>query len=111
MGEVMLEKLRALESSPIVGDVRGKGLLIGVEFVADKTTRIPFDPAKKVTAMVVEAALERGILVMPGAPGMVDGVAGDHIAISPPFTITEDQVDEVVRVLKESVDEVANRVS
>ena len=111
MGEVMLEKLRALESSPIVGDVRGKGLLIGVEFVADKTTRIPFDPAKKVTAMVVEAALERGILVMPGAPGMVDGVAGDQIAISPPFTITEDQVDEVVRVLKESVDEVANRVS
>ena len=52
-------------------------------------------------------AFDMGVLLMPGAPGLIDGVAGDHIAISPPFTINESEVDEIVRVVKESIGQVA----
>ena len=106
-GELMLEKLLELQDSPIVGEVRGKGLLCGVEFVADKEARTPFDLSKGVTAAVVNRMFEKGVLVMPGAPGLIDGVAGDHIAISPPFTISEVEVVKVVEVLREVIREVA----
>ena len=105
-GELLLEKLKPLEELPMVGEVRGKGLLIGIEFVADKATRATFDPNQGVTSMVVDQAFERGVLVMPGAPGMVDGARGDHIAISPPFTVNEDEVNRVAEVLRESIGQV-----
>ena len=110
MGELMLEKLKPLEEVPIVGEVRGKGLLIGIEFVADQTTRAPFDVAQGVTAMMVDSIFDTGVLVRPGAPGLIDGVEGDHIAISPPFTIDEAQVQQVVDVVKKSIVEVATRL-
>ncbi len=107
MGELMLEKLYDLQHLPIVGEIRGKGLLIGVEFVADKKQRAPFPASKHVTTMVVNSAFDRGLLVMPGAPGIIDGVNGDHIAISPPFTINESEILWAVEVLKDSIDETA----
>jgi adenosylmethionine-8-amino-7-oxononanoate aminotransferase len=107
MGERMLEKLKPLKGNPIVGAVRGMGLLTGVEFVADKETRAPFPVEQGVTAAIVEGVMARKVLIMPGAPGLVDGVAGDHVAISPPFTVSEEQVDETVRVVIEAVDETA----
>ncbi|MCZ6678055.1 MAG: aminotransferase class III-fold pyridoxal phosphate-dependent enzyme [Candidatus Poribacteria bacterium] len=110
MGDLMLEKLAPLQELPIVAEVRGKGLLIGVEFVADKEKRTPFDPSKGVTSMAVDLAFESGVLVMPGAPGLVDGVAGDHIAISPPFTVTESEVLEIVDVLTDTIAELSNRL-
>lgn len=110
MGELMLARLKPLEELPIVGEVRGKGLLIGIEFVADKESHAPFDPGLGITARVVDKAFEQGVLVMPGAPGLVDGVAGDHIAISPPFTVTEDQVQQVVDVLAASIHTVAGEL-
>ena len=110
MGALMLEQLMSLQELPFVAEVRGKGLLIGIEFVADKEKRTPFDPSKGLTSMVVNRAFEKGVLVMPGAPGLVDGVAGDHIAISPPFTVTESEVLEIVDVLKETVEEVSMRL-
>ena len=57
----MLEKLTPLQEVPIVGEVRGKGLLIGIEFVADKEKRTPFHPSKNVTSMVVDLAFEKGV--------------------------------------------------
>ena len=110
MGDLMLEKLRPLHDIPIVGDIRGKGLLTGIEFVADKEKRTPFDSEQGVTSMVVNLAFEKGVLVMPGAPGLVDGVAGDHIAISPPFTITESEVLQTVDVLKETIEAVSKQL-
>ena len=107
----MLEKLMPLQDLPIVGGIRGKGLLTGIEFVADKSTRAPFDLSKGVTARIVDLALEKGVLVMPGAPGLVDGVEGDHIAISPPFTITESEVQHVVDVISETIVEVSAQLS
>jgi adenosylmethionine-8-amino-7-oxononanoate aminotransferase len=110
MGEWMLARLKSFEQMPIVGEVRGKGLLLGIEFVADKATRRPFDPSLGVTARVVDKAFERGLLIMPGAPGLINGVAGDHIAISPPFTINEAQAQQVVDVLAASIHDVADEV-
>ncbi len=105
-GKLMLEKLKSLEELPIVGEVRGKGLLIGIEFVADKVTRATFDPSLGVTSRVVDQAFERGVLVMPGAPGLVDGARGDHIALSPPFTVTESEVQQIAEVLTNSIEQV-----
>jgi adenosylmethionine-8-amino-7-oxononanoate aminotransferase len=110
MGERMLEKLKPLEDLPNVGEVRGKGLLLGVEFVADKATRAPFDPALGLTNKIVNGAFDKGILIMAGAPGLVDGVSGDHIAISPPFTITESEVDHVVDVTAQCIEEACSQM-
>ena len=108
MGNMMLEKLKPLKALPIVGDVRGKGLMIGLEFVADKQQRTPFDAEKDVTSLIVNQAFDKGVLVMPGAPGLIDGIAGDHIAISPPYTISESEIDEIVQVLKETIEQISN---
>ena len=99
MGKLMMQQLQPLQEMPIVGEIRGKGLLIGIEFVADKTTRAPFDPALGITNRIVDHAFDHGVLIMPGAPGLINGVAGDHIAISPPFTVTEAEVQTTVDVL------------
>ena len=106
MGEVMLEQLRELAELSMVRTVRGKGLLCGVEFAADKERGTPFEPSLGVTGRVVQEAFDRGVLIMPGAPGPLDGVYGDHVAISPPYTVTEDEVGRIVRVLKEAVESV-----
>jgi adenosylmethionine-8-amino-7-oxononanoate aminotransferase len=107
MGDLMLDKLQPLLDNPMVGAVRGKGLLTGVEFVADKDSREPFPADRGVTAVVVDRVFDRGVLIMPGAPGLVDGVAGDHIAISPPFTVSEEQVETTVQAITEAVEETA----
>lgn len=112
MGDLMLEKLLPLQELPIVAEVRGKGLLIGVEFVADKNTRAPFDPSLGITNRIVEGVFDRGVAIMPGAPGLIDGVEGDHIAISPPFTISSEEVvisvDAVISTVRELSAELAS---
>ena len=59
------------------------------------------------TARVVDRAFAQGVLIMPGAPGMIEGVAGDHIAISPPFTVSEDEVQRIVDVLTDVISRLA----
>jgi adenosylmethionine-8-amino-7-oxononanoate aminotransferase len=98
-----LEKLRDAKS---VGDVRGIGLLWAVEFVADKTTKRPFDPGRNFAGQVATAAVNRGILVYP-MQGCVDGTAGDHVLIAPPAIITSDQIEWSVQQLGEAIEEVA----
>lgn len=105
MGRVLLARLRGLGALPIVGDVRGRGLLLGVEFVADRDTRAPFPRAARIAERVVAAALAHGLIVLPGT-GAADGIAGDHIALAPPFTVTEEEADRIVRTLEEAVREV-----
>ena len=106
MGDVMLEQLKVLEELAIVSTVRGKGLLCGIEFTADKAQGTAFDPALNVTGRIVKEAFDRGVLIMPGAPGPLDGVNGDHVALSPPFTITAEEISRITRVLKEAVESV-----
>jgi adenosylmethionine-8-amino-7-oxononanoate aminotransferase len=110
IGRLLLQQLDALKRFPIVGDVRGIGLLQGVEFVADQATKRPFPPEAGVTHRIVEAALAEGVMVVGGMSGMIDGVAGDHIQISPPYIFTEANVEQLVRALEAAVQKVMREV-
>ena len=91
---------------PIVGEVRGKGLLIGIEFVADKLTRATFDPKQGVTSMVVDRAFERGVAGNARSSGSGGGSQGGPHRHKPPFTVSEGEVNQVADVLRESISQV-----
>jgi len=103
-GEHLLASLATrLADQRAVGEVRGRGLLVGVELVADRETRAPFPRAARVKERVVAAARERGVLVYSGT-GNADGVDGDTILLGPPFVVTDDQLDRIVDVVGEAID-------
>ncbi len=85
-----------------IGDIRGKGFMWGVEFVADRDTKEPFDSQMNFAQRVADEAFRRGVIVYPGS-GCVDGVSGDLIMIGPPFSIQADQIGEIVSVIKKSI--------
>jgi len=89
----------------IVGDVRGLGLLAGIEFVADRASRQPFPEKAGITRRVTQGALERDVLILPGVPGANYGRGGDHVQLSPPYVITRAQIDLVVDVLDTTLSE------
>jgi adenosylmethionine-8-amino-7-oxononanoate aminotransferase len=102
-GELLGAKLQSgLGELPCVGDIRGIGLMWGVEFVADRATKTPFPPERHFAQRIADTAFEQGLILYPGH-GSVDGVAGDHVMIAPPFVITEDQMDELVALLAKAV--------
>lgn len=102
-GKALGEKLSAaLGDLSCVGDVRGIGLMWGVEFVSDRATKVPFPRAARFAHRVADAAFDNGLIVYP-CTGCADGVAGDLVMVAPPFIITEAQMDEVVRLLREAV--------
>jgi adenosylmethionine-8-amino-7-oxononanoate aminotransferase len=106
-GERLLAALRAaLGDHPAIGDIRGRGLLLGVELVGDRETRAPFPRAERVTERVVAAARERGVLVYSGT-GSANGTDGDVIVLGPPFVITDEEMDRVVAVLTEAIEVIA----
>ncbi len=110
IGRLLLQRLETLKRFPIVGDVRGTGLILGVEFVADQATKRPFPPSAGVTSRIVDATLEEGVVVVPGMSGMIDGVAGDHIQISPPYIFTEANVEQLVGALEKAIQHVMREV-
>jgi len=87
-----------------VGDIRGRGLFRGIELVADRATKAPFDPALKLHARVKAAAFARGLGCYP-AGGTVDGVQGDHILLAPPYIIAPDEIDIAVDRLGGAIDD------
>jgi len=102
-GELLLRGLEELRASrPSVGDVRGLGLMCGVEFVRDKGTKEPFPPEFKVSERIMDACMERGLIVFPGH-GTVDGVAGDHLLLGPPLVITASQILDLLTILKDAI--------
>ena len=85
----------ALDGCPAVGDVRGLGLMVGVELVRDRETKEPFPRAERVTERVVAAARDAGLLLYSSA-GHVDGTNGDLLMLGPPFVITDDEAATLV---------------
>ena len=86
-----------------VGDIRGRGLFQGVELVADRATKAPFDPALKLHARLKREAMARGLMVYPMG-GTIDGRAGDHVLIAPPFIVEAGDVDTIVERLGEALE-------
>lgn len=99
MGARLHEKLAALRELPAVGDVRGLGLLAGVEFVADKASRAPFPRSLRFAELFTRKAQDAGLLVWPNV-GNADGESGDLAMLAPPFVVSEDELDELVARFK-----------
>ncbi|SHG94314.1 hypothetical protein SAMN05444003_1652 [Cognatiyoonia sediminum] len=87
---------------PHVGDIRGRGMFRGLEFVADRDTKAPFDPEKQLAARLKRKAMENGLICYPMS-GTIDGQYGDHVLLAPPFIATELQLDELVDKLSKSL--------
>ncbi len=104
MGTVLNAQLQAaFGQHNHVGDIRGRGLFQAIELVADRDTKAPFDPSRKLHAKIKSEAMARGLMVYPMG-GTIDGVRGDHVLLAPPFIVTEADLAEITGRLAEAVD-------
>src|SRR5258706_103641 len=97
--------LSPLQSHPPIGDFRGLGLLLGVEFVKDKATREPFPQSESIAEKIRQACLEESVLTYP-TQGCFDGVRGDHILLAPPFTISPEESELIALALQSALEKV-----
>jgi adenosylmethionine-8-amino-7-oxononanoate aminotransferase len=103
IGELFQRRLGELLDHPNVGDVRGRGLLAGIELVEERESRRPFDRSLRIAETVTEAAQAVGLVVWPNS-GQADGTNGDLVLVAPPFIITEDEISELVHLLRIALD-------
>jgi 4-aminobutyrate--pyruvate transaminase len=99
LGPVLQSALGELKTHPLVGDVRGAGLILGMELMQDGKRRIPFDSALKVGARVDDAAARHGLILR---------VIGDRLVFAPPLVIEADEICEIGRRLRRALDDVAD---
>ena len=100
LGQGLQERLQAaFGHHPFVGDLRGRGLFRGIELVADRATKAPFDPALKLHAHIRREAMARGLMVYPMG-GTIDGRLGDHVLLAPPFIVSDADLDRIVERLQ-----------
>lgn len=106
MGDYLAQALDAeFGQHPHVGDIRGRGMFRGLEFVANRETKEPFDPGDKLAPRLKAKAMENGLICYPMS-GTIDGRRGDHVLLAPPFICTEAQIDELVGKLSTSLNAV-----
>lgn len=106
MGAHLARRLgERFRNHPHIGDIRGRGLFIGVELVEDRSTRQSFDPKQKLHARIKKSAMANGLLVYPMG-GTIDGANGDHVLLAPPFICDLADIDAIVERLGEAVDQV-----
>ena len=104
-GRYLIDELRLrLGPHPHIGDIRGRGLLVGIELVADKESKAPFDPALKLHNRIKQAALRLGLICYPGG-GTVDGRAGDHVLLAPPYIVDRSAIDQIVDLLETAIND------
>ena len=108
-GNYLKEKLHRLYNLEIVGDIRGEGLLIGVEFVKDKKTKEPFPSEMNISKRIGELTLNAGVILYPGK-GSCDGFFGDHLLICPPLIINSSQCDKIVDVLESCIKKLQDEI-
>ncbi len=109
-GEYLLNQLYAFaQRHPIVGDVRGLGLMCGIELVSNTQTRTPFAPEQKVTVRLVEKAFSKGVMIY-AASGALEGHSGDAILLAPPLIVKKEEIDRIIEILDESVYELESEL-
>jgi len=106
-GEYLFRRLNELKEFSFVGDVRGKGLMAGIEFVKNKETKAPFSRKLKFTEKVIDKLFENGLSLYP-AKGFVNGIDGDAIMVAPPLIIEEEEIDEIINILKKVFGDIEN---
>lgn len=105
-GDYLEARLRAtFKDHPYVGDIRGRGLLWGVEFVEDRATQRPFAASRSLGWALSRAGLGHGVMMYPGM-GTMDGKSGDHLIFAPAYNITAAEIDEMVAGMAATVREV-----
>ncbi|WP_298825054.1 aspartate aminotransferase family protein [uncultured Piscinibacter sp.] len=103
-GQQLHDRLRtAFGEHPHVGDIRGRGLFWGVELVADRADKRPFDPSVRLHAAVRARAMAEGLMVYPMG-GTIDGRLGDHVLLAPPFIVSDDELEQIVGRLRRAID-------
>ena len=88
---------------PHIGDLRGRGLFHGIEIVADRETKAPFDPSRGIAGRIKKAAFAEGLVCYPMS-GTIDGKHGDHVMLAPPFIIEDAQLDELTDKLATAIE-------
>jgi len=109
-GAVLQRRLKSLQSLPAVGDVRGIGMLAGVEFVADKAAKTPFPRSARFAETFTRAARDVGLVVWPNV-GQADGENGDLVMIAPPFIISEAEIDSLVSLFQAALERTVAQTS
>ena len=110
-GEKLMAALQAqFGQHPHVGDIRGRGLFQGIELVADRDSKGPFDPSRKIAARIKSAAFEAGLICYPMS-GTIDGKTGDHVLLAPPFILEDGQIDELVSKLSGAIETAIHHAS
>jgi adenosylmethionine-8-amino-7-oxononanoate aminotransferase len=109
MGAVLHQRLEELRAFSSVGDIRGRGLLAGIEFVADRRTRRPYAPSERVAERFAAAALQQGLIVWPNSSQLEDG-SGDLVLLAPPYVIEREQIEEIVLALSRAMEEITQTV-
>lgn len=109
-GEQALVGLGALmEKHPIIGDVRGKGLMFGFELVKDQATKQPFEAKQHLSRMFEIAASKRGLVTYP-CTGSIEGVLGDMVLLAPPLVISESQINDVLNIIDDSLADIEKQL-
>jgi len=102
-GKYLLSALKAqFGQHPHIGDIRGRGLFMGLEFVADRETKEPFNPEANIAGKLKSAAMSKGLICYP-MQGTINGTCGDHVLLAPAYIITDAQIDELVEKLASAV--------
>ena len=105
-GGGLMQRLNArFGNHPNIGDIRGRGLLVAMELVADRETKAPFDPGLVMHQRTKADAFDRGLLIYPSG-GTIDGRSGDHVLLAPPYNVTDEELDTIVDLLAQTVDAV-----
>ncbi len=110
LGEMLQAELeKEFSQHPFIGDIRGRGLFRGIEFVRDKASKLTFEPGAKINSRFKQIAMQNGLICYPMG-GTIDGINGDHTLLAPPFIINESQIDEIITKLKITADAVFSKV-
>jgi adenosylmethionine-8-amino-7-oxononanoate aminotransferase len=104
MGTLLIDALAFFNSNSHVGDIRGKGLLVGIEFVRDKNKKTPFEREIQYVEKFISRALEKGLVLWPNV-GHADGLNGDLVLLAPPFVVNEEEISQIKAILGETLDE------
>ncbi len=103
-GEQLMAELKSrFDNHPHVGDIRGRGLFLGLELVKDRESKTPFDPALKLNALIKKVAFNQNHFICYPMGGTIDGKLGDHVLLTPPFIINENHIAEIVDKLESSI--------
>lgn len=108
LGEVLQTQLQAsFGQHPNVGDIRGRGLFVGIEFVSDRKSKTPMPSSQRISSKLKAAAFSHGLICYP-MPGTRDGKSGDHVLLAPPFVVSDEQIGEIVEKLSLAVADVCS---